>query len=191
MEVILLAKVENLGDIGDKVKVKNGYGRNFLIPSGKATAATAANVAAFEARRAELEKQAAAALQEAQARADQLLALGGTIEISAKVGSEGRLFGSVGTVDIADALAAKGVTVERNEVRLPEGPIRDVGPEQRREITRSSSPEKSERTATSDGPRAGARPGQGSAQFDRGGAGRARRSDARQHRLGPDRGPRG
>lgn len=127
MEVILLAKVENLGDIGDKVKVKNGYGRNFLIPSGKATAATAENVAAFEARRAELEKQAAEALKAAQARADQVLALGGTIEISAKVGSEGRLFGSVGTVDIADALAAKGVTVERNEVRLPEGPIRDVG----------------------------------------------------------------
>lgn len=127
MEVILLAKVENLGDIGDKVKVKNGYGRNYLIPSGKATAATAANLAAFEARRAELEKQATEALREAQTRADQLLALGGTIEISAKVGAEGRLFGSVGTVDIADALAAKGVTVERNEVRLPEGPIRDVG----------------------------------------------------------------
>lgn len=127
MDVILLAKVENLGDIGDKVTVKNGYGRNFLIPSGKATAATAEHLAAFEARRAELERQAAEALQAAQARADQLLALGGNIEISAKVGTEGRLFGSVGTVDIADALAAKGVTVERNEVRLPEGPIRDIG----------------------------------------------------------------
>jgi large subunit ribosomal protein L9 len=127
MDVILLAKVENLGDIGDKVKVKNGYGRNYLIPSGKATAATAENLAAIEVRRAELEKQAAEAFNVAKARGDQLLALGGTIEISAKVGTEGRLFGSIGTVDIADALAAKGVAIERNEVRLPDGPIRDVG----------------------------------------------------------------
>ncbi len=127
MEVILLTKVENLGDIGDKVKVKNGFGRNFLIPTGKATAATAENIAAFEARRAELEKQAAEALAAATARAEQLTALGGTIEITAKVGTEGRLFGSVGTVDIADAMAAKGVSVERHEVRLPHGPIREVG----------------------------------------------------------------
>lgn len=127
MEVILLAKVENLGNIGDKVKVKNGYGRNFLIPTGKATAATAENLAAFEARRAELEKQAAAELAAAQSRADKVAALGGSITIAAKVGEEGRLFGSVGTVDVAEALAAKGVEVERNEVRLPEGPIRTTG----------------------------------------------------------------
>ncbi|MCA1799324.1 MAG: 50S ribosomal protein L9 [Xanthomonadaceae bacterium] len=127
MDVILLAKVENLGNIGDKVKVKNGYGRNFLIPTGKATAATAENLAAFEARRAELEKQAAAEVAAAQSRADKIVALGGSITIAAKVGEEGRLFGSVGTVDVADALAAKGVEVERNEVRLPEGPIRTTG----------------------------------------------------------------
>lgn len=127
MDVILLAKVENLGNIGDKVKVKAGYGRNFLIPSGKAAPATAENLAAFEARRVELERQAAEDLAAAKARADQLSGLGGTIEIVAKVGAEGRLFGSVGTVDIAEALAAKGVEVERGEVRLPDGPIREVG----------------------------------------------------------------
>lgn len=127
MDVILLAKVENLGDIGDKVKVRAGYGRNFLIPTGKAAPATAENLAAFEVRRAELEKQAAEALAAARARAEQAAGLGGTIEITAKVGAEGRLFGSVGTVDIAEALAAKGVVVERGEVRLPDGPIREVG----------------------------------------------------------------
>jgi large subunit ribosomal protein L9 len=127
MDVILLAKVENLGNIGDKVKVKAGYGRNFLIPSGKATPATAENLAAFEARRVELERQAAEELAAAKARADKVSGLGGTIEIVAKVGAEGRLFGSVGTVDIAEALAAKGVEVERGEVRLPDGPIREVG----------------------------------------------------------------
>lgn len=127
MDVILLAKVENLGNIGDKVKVRAGYGRNFLIPSGKAAPATAENLAAFEARRVELERQAAEELAAAKARADQLSGLGGTIEISAKVGAEGRLFGSVGTVDIAEALAAKGVEIERGEVRLPDGPIREVG----------------------------------------------------------------
>lgn len=127
MEVILLAKVENLGNIGDKVKVKNGYGRNFLIPTGKATAATAENLAAFEARRAEFEKQAAAELAAARARGEKVAALGGTITIAAKVGEEGRLFGSVGTVDVAEALAALGVKVERNEVRLPDGPIRTTG----------------------------------------------------------------
>lgn len=127
MDVILLAKVENLGNIGDKVKVKSGYGRNFLIPSGKAAPATAENLAAFEARRVELERQAAEELAAAKARGDQLSGLGGTIEIVAKVGAEGRLFGSVGTVDIAEALAAKGVEVERGEVRLPDGPIREVG----------------------------------------------------------------
>ena len=127
MEVILLAKVENLGNIGDKVKVKNGYGRNFLIPTGKATAATAENLAQFEARRAELEQHAAAELGAAVARADHLARLGGSVTINAKVGEEGRLFGSVGTVDVAEALAAQGVEVERGEIRLPEGPIRSVG----------------------------------------------------------------
>jgi large subunit ribosomal protein L9 len=127
MEVILLTKVENLGNIGDKVKVRAGYGRNYLIPTGKAQPATAENLAAFEVRRAELEKQAAAALAAAQARAGQIGALGGTIEITAKVGSEGRLFGSIGTVDISEAFAAKGVEVERGEVRLPHGPLREVG----------------------------------------------------------------
>ena len=127
MDVILLAKVENLGNIGDKVKVRAGYGRNFLIPSGKAAPATAENLAAFEARRVELERQAAEDLAAAKARGDQLSGLGGTIEIAAKVGAEGRLFGSVGTVDIAEALAAKGVEVERGEVRMPDGPIREVG----------------------------------------------------------------
>ena len=127
MEVILLARVENLGNIGDKVKVKNGYGRNFLIPTGKAAPATAENLEKFEARRAELEQQAAAELGAAVARADHLARLGGSVTITAKVGEEGRLFGSVGTVDIAEALQAQGVEVERGEVRLPEGPIRTVG----------------------------------------------------------------
>ncbi len=127
MEVILLSKVENLGNIGDKVKVRAGYGRNFLIPTGKAAPATAENLAAFEARRAELEKQAAAALAAAKTRAGQIEALGGSIEITAKVGTEGHLFGSVGTVDISEAMAAKGVEVERGEVRLPDGPIRTAG----------------------------------------------------------------
>ena len=127
MEVILLAKVENLGNIGDKVNVKNGYGRNYLIPTGRATAATAENLAAFEARRAEIEQKAAEELGAAVARADHVARLGGTITITAKVGDEGKLFGSIGTVDIAEALAAQGVEVERGEVRLPEGPIRVTG----------------------------------------------------------------
>lgn len=127
MDVILLAKVENLGDIGEKVKVKNGYGRNFLIPSGKATAATAENLKAFEARRAELEERAAAELGAAVARADRLASVGGSVTIGAKVGEEGRLFGSVGPVDIAEALTAQGVEVERGEIRLTDGPIREAG----------------------------------------------------------------
>jgi large subunit ribosomal protein L9 len=127
MEVILLQKVENLGNIGDKVKVRNGYGRNFLIPTGRATAATAENLAKFEARRAEFEKQAAEQLAAAQQRAAKVAALGGTITLSAKVGEEGRLFGSIGTIDVADALAAQGIEVERSEVRLPDGPIRTTG----------------------------------------------------------------
>ncbi|HKT31274.1 MAG TPA: 50S ribosomal protein L9 [Gammaproteobacteria bacterium] len=125
MEVILLQKVENLGNLGDKVKVRAGYGRNYLIPHGKAKPATAANIAAFEKQRAELEKSAADALTSAQARQRELA--GRTITITAKVGSEGKLFGSVGTVDIAEALTASGTRVERKEVRMPLGPIHVTG----------------------------------------------------------------
>jgi len=126
MEVILMEKVENLGDIGEKVKVKAGYGRNFLIPKGKAKPATAANIAAFEVIRAELEAKAAAAVAAAQARADKLQGL--ELTLTHKVGAEGKLFGSVGTADIADACTAAGVPVERKEVLMTEGStIRTVG----------------------------------------------------------------
>lgn len=126
MEVILLQKVDNLGNLGDKVKVRAGYGRNYLIPQGKAAPATPDNLAAFEARRAELEKQAAAALAAAQARKTKLEALGG-ISITAKAGAEGKLFGSVGTVDIAEAITGAGIEVERKEVRMLAGAIRVAG----------------------------------------------------------------
>lgn len=125
MEVILLEKVENLGNIGDQVRVKSGYGRNFLLPKGKATLATPENVAIFEARRVELEAKEAGELEAAQARADTL----GNMELSvtAKVGVEGKLFGSLGTLDIAEACSAAGVEIQRSEVRLPDGPLRSVG----------------------------------------------------------------
>ena len=125
MEVILLQKVENLGNLGDKVKVKAGYGRNFLIPQGKAKPATAANLEAFEKQRAEFEKHAAESLSGALARKAELE--GKAITINAKAGQEGKLFGSVGTVDIAEALSASGIKVERKEVRMPQGPIRVAG----------------------------------------------------------------
>lgn len=125
MQVILLEKVENLGGLGEKVNVRNGYGRNFLIPEGKAAPATEANLAKFEVRRAELEKAAAEALAAAQARAEKIAAT--PVSIARKVGDENKLFGSVGTGDIADALTAAGVTVERHEVRMPTGPIRAAG----------------------------------------------------------------
>ena len=125
MEVILLEKVENLGNLGDRVKVRPGYGRNFLIPSGKATPATEEHIKAFEARRAELEKAAADALAKAEARREQLVGL--SITIRAKAGDEGKLFGSVGTTDIAAAITATGVELERSEVRLPEGAFRQIG----------------------------------------------------------------
>ena len=125
MEVILLEKVENLGSLGDRVKVKSGYGRNFLIPSGKATPATEEHIKAFEERRAELEKAAAEALAAAQARAEQLADM--SITIVARAGDEGKLFGSVGTSDIAEAVTAAGVAIERHEVRLPEGAFRQIG----------------------------------------------------------------
>ena len=125
MDVILLEKVENLGNLGDRVNVKSGYGRNFLIPSGKATPATEEHIKAFEERRAELEKTAAEAMAAAQARADQLTDM--SITIIARAGDEGKLFGSVGTSDIAEAVTAAGVAIERHEVRLPEGAFRQVG----------------------------------------------------------------
>ena len=125
MEVILLQKVENLGNLGDKVKVRAGYGRNFLIPQGKAKPATAKNLEEFEKRRAELEKHAAEALVHAQERKTGFE--GKVVTISSKAGQEGKLFGSVGTVDIAEALTNSGIKVERKEVRMPQGPIRAAG----------------------------------------------------------------
>ena len=125
MEVILLKQVSNLGNIGDRVKVKSGYGRNYLLPTGRATLATASNVARFEAQRAELEAKAAADLSTAETRAAALQ--GFRLTISAKAGSEGKLFGSIGTSDIAEALTRNGHAVERSEVRMPSGPIRVAG----------------------------------------------------------------
>ncbi len=125
MEVILLEKIENLGGLGDRVNVKPGYGRNYLIPKGKAAPATAENIAEFEARRAELEKQAGEALAAAEARREQLADR--TITIKSRVGEEGKLFGSIGTADIAHAIGEAGVEVERHEIRLPTGAYRQVG----------------------------------------------------------------
>lgn len=125
MDVILLEKVANLGDLGDQVKVKAGYGRNYLIPFGKAVPATEANIADFEVRRAELEKASADKLTAANARAQALSEL--EITITANAGDEGKLFGSIGTRDIADAISTSGETVEKSEVRLPEGALREVG----------------------------------------------------------------
>ncbi|ARU27741.1 50S ribosomal protein L9 [Cellvibrio sp. ARAG 10.3] len=125
MEVILLDKVGKLGKIGDKVSVKAGFGRNYLLPQGKAVAATAKNVAEFEERRAGLEAAAAAKKAEAEARAAKLAEL--SVTIAANAGDEGKLFGSIGTRDIADAITAAGVEVTKSEVRLPEGVLREVG----------------------------------------------------------------
>ena len=126
MEVILLENIGNLGGLGDKVSVKAGYGRNFLIPQGKAVPATDSNIAEFEARRAELERAAAEALTAAQKRAAAISALE-TITIEANAGEEGKLFGSIGTRDIADALTAAGCEIDKAEVRLPEGALRELG----------------------------------------------------------------
>jgi len=125
MEVILLEKVANLGNIGDRVKVRSGFGRNFLLPHGKATLATAENVARFEARRAELERLAHEQLQSAQSRAEDLKDF--RLTITAKAGTEGKLFGSIGTSDIAEACTRAGHPVSRSEVRLPAGPLRTIG----------------------------------------------------------------
>jgi large subunit ribosomal protein L9 len=128
MEIILLQKVDNVGGIGDLVRVKSGYARNYLIPQGKATLATAENKAKFELRRAELEAKAAEELAAAQARAKQLEGL--VLKIEMQAGAEGKLFGSVGTVDIAEEIGKRGVEVERSEIRLPDGPLRVVGDHQ-------------------------------------------------------------
>ena len=125
MNVILLEKVHKLGDLGDQVKVKPGFGRNYLIPSGKAVSATAENIAKFDARRAELEKQQQEALGAATARAEKLNGM--SVSIARKAGSEGKLFGSVGTIDIAEAITAAGAELAKHEIRLPEGPIRSTG----------------------------------------------------------------
>jgi len=125
MDVSLLTKVANLGNIGDRVKVKSGYGRNFLLPKGKATLATPENVKKFEARRAELEKIARDQFQDAESRAAAFKDF--KLQITAKAGTEGKLFGSIGTADIAEACTAQGHKLARAEVRLPTGPLRTVG----------------------------------------------------------------
>jgi large subunit ribosomal protein L9 len=128
MEVILLQKVANLGQIGDRVKVKPGYARNYLVPTGKATMATAANIAKFEAQRAELEAKAGQELSAAQGRAVKFENF--KLEIKAKAGTEGKLFGSIGTSDNAEAAIAAGHPISRSEVRMPNGPIRSTGEHQ-------------------------------------------------------------
>jgi large subunit ribosomal protein L9 len=125
MDIILLEKVGGLGNLGDKVKVKSGFGRNFLIPYGKAVSATAENVARFEARRAELEKAAAERKAAAEERAGKLAGL--VVTIKANCGDEGKLFGSIGTRDIAEAITATGTEVSKSEVRLPTGVLRNTG----------------------------------------------------------------
>jgi large subunit ribosomal protein L9 len=125
MDVILLEKVANLGNLGDRVAVRSGFARNYLLPKGKATLATPANVKKFEARRAELEKIAGESLASAEARKAKFA--GFRLTLTAKAGSEGKLFGSIGTADIAEAATAAGQPLERSEVRLPNGPLRAVG----------------------------------------------------------------
>ncbi|UJF21836.1 50S ribosomal protein L9 [Shewanella sp. OMA3-2] len=126
MNVILLDKIANLGSLGDQVSVKAGYARNFLLPFGKAVVANATNVEVFEARRADLEAKIAADLATATARAEKLTALEGVV-IASKAGDEGKLFGSVGNRDIADAVTAAGVELAKSEVRLPLGALRTTG----------------------------------------------------------------
>jgi large subunit ribosomal protein L9 len=128
MEIILLQKVANLGLIGDRVKVKSGYARNFLVPTGRATLATAANIAKFEAQRAVLESRAAEDQTQAQKRAQSFENF--KLELKAKAGTEGKLFGSIGTADIAEAAVKAGQPIARSEVRMPTGPIRTLGEHQ-------------------------------------------------------------
>ncbi len=144
MNIILLEKVRNLGDLGHEVKVKSGYARNYLLPYGKAVVANADNREKFESRRAELEKTHADGLAGAQARGEKLD--GATVQIVVKAGEEGKLFGSVGAREIADALVAAGFEVARSEVELPEGPIKEIGDHG---ITLSLHPEVSVKTIVS------------------------------------------
>ena len=125
MQIILMEKVINLGQLGDVVKVKNGYARNFLIPQGKAKRATTANMAEFEVRRAEIEAADKAKLADAQARGEKLAGL--TVQISQKAGVDGRLFGSVTNADVAEALAALGFEIDKAQVRMAEGHLKNVG----------------------------------------------------------------
>ncbi len=125
MEIILLEKIDNIGGIGDRVRVKPGYARNYLIPQGKATVATPENIAVFEQRRVEIERKAAEEVAAARTRAAQLE--GKVLTIDAQAGTEGKLFGSIGTIDIAEACAAAGIEVSRSEIRMADGPIRVAG----------------------------------------------------------------
>jgi large subunit ribosomal protein L9 len=125
MQIILMEKVVNLGQLGDVVKVKDGYARNFLIPQGKAKRATSNNIAAFEARRAELEAAEAARLAAAQAQAEAMADL--VVTVAQKAGVDGKLFGSVTNADIAEALGKAGQTVEKMNVRMPDGPLKSLG----------------------------------------------------------------
>lgn len=125
MDIILLEKIEKVGGIGDRVKVKSGYARNYLLPKGKATLATPENIAKFDEIRAELERKASEEVNAAKARADQLA--GKTVRIAARAGTEGKLFGSIGTIDLQRSCKELGVEVERSEIRMPDGPIRVVG----------------------------------------------------------------
>ena len=125
MEVILLEKIANLGNLGDKVSIKNGYGRNYLVPQGKAVPATVIKIAEFEARRVELEQAAQDRLAAAQKLGNELSKL--QIEIAHKAGDEGRLFGSIGTHNIAEAITAAGIAIEKHQIRLPHGTIRHLG----------------------------------------------------------------
>ena len=125
MEVILLETIGKLGGLGDKVNVSSGYGRNFLIPKKKAVPATAANLEAFEEKRAELEKNAEAKLEDAKKRGEQIADL--VLNLTAKAGEEGKLFGSITVRDIADACISKGVEIEKSEIKLPDGPLRNTG----------------------------------------------------------------
>jgi large subunit ribosomal protein L9 len=125
MEIILLEKIHNLGSLGDVVKVRNGFARNFLIPQGKAKRATTANLKEFETRRADLEQAQAAALREAQARAEKVNGI--TLHIAQKAGVDGKLFGSVTNVDIMDALKREGVEIAKSSIRMPQGPLKQIG----------------------------------------------------------------
>ncbi len=125
MQVILLEKIVNLGNLGDLVNVKPGYARNYLVPQGLATVATEANIAIFEERRQELEKASADKLQAAQARSKELADQ--SVEIASRASDEGKLFGSVGVIEISEAFAAKGLEINKSEIQLPEGPIKTVG----------------------------------------------------------------